>query len=834
MTRAVARRAEFIWRPRQLSGVSFAAAPPRLPDEARRFVCFRLAFELAAVPATAPVLATADGRYQLFVNGRRVARGPARSSAACGQLDPVDIAAWLRPGRNVLAMLAHAYGRNNAWYELPGWDAARAFGCGGIFVQGEIAIEGGTPLRLDTGSHWRCLEARAWRREVPANSLGTSEVFDARLSPRWTETDFDDSDWPAAEVLRVPGRAYTGDVRPFQHLALRDIPAQREDPPRFARTLAWRELVQHPAIDDVAAQMAAELDAAGLQPLQHTLFDADTGLAQTDGVHALSLVCDFGEVLAGYIGFELDGPAGAVLDFYPGEQRMPDGRVRIMDGIPGFDAQIGHRLVLAEGAQSWQRFEWNGLRYLQLTLRGCTRPLRLKAVSLTPTGYPVQRRGRFACSDPLLDRIWQAGATTLERCMHDAYIDCPSREQRQWMDAYLQARINHVVFGDAALAARTIRQIAQSQRPDGLTMMAAPGDFSLAGFTNIPDFCLYWMLMIDDHLRYVDDPALADEVYPNVARALQWFEQHRDDDGLLGEVPMWVFVDWAETDKHGQVTALNALYCAALAAAAGLARRVGHERAASAWDATRERTAEAINRHLWDEDRGVYVDARRTGRRSRRISQQSNAAVLAFGLAPPQRQRRVWNTILDPARLVLTHALGADGRVTPFDEETQVVRAQPFACHFLHRALRLSGRCDDIVRHIRQAWAPLLADGERTLRETWQLDAMTSLCHAWSGTPTLDLSTDQLGVTALQPGGRRVRVAPQPADLRWARGVVPLPQGDLAVSWTMDGRQFELQVEVPDGSEAELAPPPGWAWADAGADVVGAGSHRRQALPRAA
>jgi hypothetical protein len=831
VTRSVVRRAEFIWRPRQLSSVSFGAAPQRLPDEAQRFMYFRRGFVLRAVPAQAPVLATADGRYQLFVNGVRVARGPARSSAACGQLDPIDLAPFLRPGRNVLAALAHAYGRHNAWYELPGWDAARAFGCGGFFLQGEVDDGGGQVLRLDTGSGWRCLEASAWRRGVPANSLGTAEIFDARLSPPWTEVEFDDTDWPAAEALCVAGRAYTGDVRPFQHLSLRDIPAQREAPPVAARVVAWREVAALPASEDVAAQMTAELETAAPQALQHVRFDPASAIAQTaDTAHALSLVYDFGEVLAGYIGFELDGPAGAVLDFYPGEQMMADGRVRIFDGIAGYDAPIGHRYVLKDGPQHWQRFEWNGLRYLQLTLRDCARPLRLKAVTLTPTGYPVQPRGSFACSDPLLNRIWQAGATTLARCMHDAYIDCPSREQRQWMDAYVAARINYVAFGDGALAARAIRQFAESQRPDGLTMMAAPGDFSLAGFTNIPDFCLYWILMIGDHRLFVDDPALADAVYPAVAKALQWFERQLDDDHLLGQVPMWVFVDWAETDKRGQVTALNALYVAALQVAAELARQVGHERAAAAYDGTRARVLEAVNRHLWDEARGVYVDARRDGRQSRRISQQTNAAVVAFGVAPPERRQRIWQTVLDPARLVLTHALGADGRVTPFDEETQVVRAQPFSCHVLHRALRLDGRSDNIVQHIRQAWAPLLADGETTLREVWQLDAVTSQCHAWSGTPTFDLSSDVLGVAPLQPGCRRLRVAPQPAGLRWARGVFPAPQGDLAVAWTCSGDQFDLEVSIPAGCEAELQPPPGWAWTEAGPAVVGSGSHRRRAL----
>jgi hypothetical protein len=400
------------------------------------------------------------------------------------------------------------------------------------------------------------------------------------------------------------------------------------------------------------------------------------------------------------------------------------------------------------------------------------------------------------------------------------------------MDAYLDARINYAAFGDTALAARLIRQLAESQRPEGLTTMAAPGDFALAGFTNIPDFCLYWVLMIGDYLVHADDPTIADDVYPAVSRALQWFERHLDDDDLLGKVPMWVFVDWAETDKQGQVTALNALYVAALGVAADLARLVEHERAAHGYDQLRQRVSAAINHHLWDEERGVYVDARHDGRRCRRISQQSNAAVIAFGVAPAERRTRVWATILDPARLLLTHALGADGKVTPFDEAMQVVQAQPFYCHFLHRALRIDGRSNTVVEHIRTRWGELLAGGAPTLRESWQLDPITSLCHAWSGTPTFDLTADVLGVEPLGAGCRRVRIAPQTAGLAWARGAFPTPQGEVRISWTLDTGGFALELDLPPGCDAELVCPGGQSWVQQGRGdeaihtvVVGSGRH---------
>ena len=83
-----------------------------------------------------------------------------------------------------------------------------------------------------------------------------------------------------------------------------------------------------------------------------------------------------------------------------------------------------------------------------------------------------------------------------------------------------------------------------------------------------------------------------------------------------------------------------------------------------------------------------------------------------------------------------------------------------------------------------------------------------SLCHGWSAAPAYFLSTKVLGVTAAAPGYSRVRIAPQPWTLRWARGAVPTPRGPVSVAWEV-GEDGKLQIEyhVPDGCEVEVVLP---------------------------
>jgi len=46
--------------------------------------------------------------------------------------------------------------------------------------------------------------------------------------------------------------------------------------------------------------------------------------------------------------------------------------------------------------------------------------------------------------------------------MLDGYVDCPSREQHQWLDAYVDSLINYAAFSNPYLVANLLRQVAQS------------------------------------------------------------------------------------------------------------------------------------------------------------------------------------------------------------------------------------------------------------------------------------------------------------------------------------------------------------------------------------
>jgi hypothetical protein len=141
----------------------------------------------------------------------------------------------------------------------------------------------------------------------------------------------------------------------------------------------------------------------------------------------------------------------------------------------------------------------------------------------------------------------------------------------------------------------------------------------------------------------------------------------------------------------------------------------------------------------------------------------------------------------------------------PFDEEHDVVLAQPFFSHHVHRGLIQAGEIEWVLQNMRQRWGAMIEAGSSTIWELWS--PMASQCHAWSTTPTFDLSTYVLGVVPLTDGFRNVLIAPHPGDLAWARGTVPTPHGPIEVSWQRRDGEFQLDISVPEAISFQLALP---------------------------
>lgn len=777
---------------------------------------FRKEFRLSAESGRASAHVSADSRYKLYINGKYVGRGPARSDPLWQSYDTYDISRFLKPGQNVIAVIHHFYGVSTGKYIL---------GRGGLLFQSEIS-DGNETAVVKTDETWKVQRAWAWNQDAPLinAAIGFADLYDARKEPvGWMQAGFDDSDWDNTVIV---GGSRSGSsqlpVPPWQSMTPRDIPFLFEEERFPARVLEFGEVenYRHPSLAEpvsIAQQMAYERPGP---PISVKFLNPDAML-QSDGVnttihgpikkHAARtdtfayMVVDFGRIVTGYPRITISkGVPGTIVDIGISEG-FPNGRV-----APTKMGAHVYRYIMKAGTQSFETTEWSGFRYMQLTFRELTQPVEIDSISVNFTTYPVEHRGKFRSSDELLNKIWEAGAYTVQLCMHDAYEDCPSREQRQWIDdSKIESLVNYVVFGDTKLIRRLLRQVTQSQDADGLTMAFYPAaENGMLRFpNNETDTCLLWIQQIRDYYLYSGDTALVRELYPAVLRLIGWFEQYIDEYGLLNNIPEWVFIDWAILDKRGEIAAINGLFAGALLGAIELARIVGNEADARKLEEIYQGVKKGINDRMWDTKRGIYVDCNYRNTPSRRVSQQTNGVLLCYDLVPPDRRKAVISYITDESRLVLTSAdfgsfKGWDG---PFDEERNVVMTQPYFGHFVLRGLAQAGAFDKALSMIRENWGSMIRQGADTIWEIWS--PKESQVHGWSATPSYDLSTEVLGVRPTKPGFIEFLVQPTPVDLAFAEGVYPTVKGDIPISWKNQPESFLLDLVVPKGTTAVAAVP---------------------------
>ncbi len=824
------QRAPFIWADRQAFNADgfFAAvrgAPPR-QDGLNRWFLFRRRFVLKQRPRTCQLDTVCDGKYQLFVNGQRIGRGPVRCSPLNLRYDRYDDPAPFRAGDNVIAFLVHCYGVDTAFYEGVRGLWRETFGEGALWLDACFDL-GDEQFPLQSDLLWRAIESDAWDSSTPQmnSGLGFVESLDARKLPEgWTLAGFDDRAWGGVRILEAGGggpeaRFGGAMTRPFPVMQKNTLPQQAEAlvPPRrlvWAREAELREL---PIVEQAYAEPLGRAlgDARVLE--KALVGGGEDALVRTPPGGGVCFLLDFGRIEAGRPRLEIEARGGEEFDLVVSE-RLPgefedsgiaeDARIERRP-LLGLDAHVS-RYVARPGQQVFEAFEWDAVRWMQVTVRNAPKGVHILSVDLVSTRYPAEARGAFRCSDPVLTQLWELGRRTLELCMHDGWIDCPGREQRQWLgDATVEHLVGEATFGPSIhpLNAFFLVSAAESQRRDGLLEMFAPGDYRRFGWL-IPDFTLQWVFNCGDHFAYSGDAALMRALFPTMLKALAWFERLQADDGRIADLPYWHFQDWAAVGRTGYATVLNAQLCGAFLVATDIARALG-------WDAEAKRLEHkaavlqgALEAH-WDDVRQLYVDCVDpiSGEREPRVSQHTNAAMILWGGAPRARWDAIAARISDPTRLKVTPAPPVTLGGEPMDIDADIVLANTFYSHFVFAALAKTGQFDRALALMRNRYGKMLARGATSLWEGFEPHA--SLAHGFSATPTWQLSRHVLGVVPDGAGFEKVAVAPNLCDLDFAEGVVPTRRGDIAVSLVRRDRGFEAQIALPDGLVGRVLAPAG-------------------------
>jgi alpha-L-rhamnosidase len=760
--------ASWIWHGAEGVPVGDPLGAMRAAKGERDVYClFRGSVDLDVAPSSALLRAAGSSRFRLYVNGRRVARGPIRSSPAQQPGELVDVGRLLVAGANTVTALVRYYGEPTSWWIPAPVTAGLAGGC----FAAELVVDG-VPA-LGTDDRWLSQKSPAWtasERDTALSGFLPEDLDVAALPAGWPECPEVDGSWSAATVLDQPALGSGGRVRP---------PAGPFGPLR-PRPLA---------------QLAGERRTP-LKVGDHPL-GPDGELLLSAGRHVVD--ADFGETVSGEVVLDVDGVARTVIQVDIGEEVGADGRL--------LAAFAHHTLRFASpGSALFESFESVGGRYAELTI-DAEAPVTV-TFSVAEKLFPRGEVASFRCSDPLLDEVFDVGLRTVDLCSQDAYIDGPTREQRSWVgDAVVHQSVHLATASDWSLA-RWHAEMSDAPRPDGMLTMTVASNLggSPEAATFIPDWALHWVRGLHNLMRYTGDLELVSRHLPTAERVLRWFQTYQRGDGLLSHLDGAVLVDWSNLPLADTSAVVNALWARGLRDFEQLADWVG-DAGRARWAATQRQAVAKGFEAFWDDERGAYRDQRIGGVVPQRFSRHANAAAICAALVPSHRVDSVVALLLDRASLVddapVPAALAAGdlarnaelltrGNPEPtWDTSTMVLEAQPFFRYVVHDALVEAGHADALADLCRD-WKVFLDAGERTWPEAW---VGGTHCHGWSATPTRDLITSVLGLTPDAFGFASAALTPALGDLEWIRARVPLPQGWISVE--VDRHALSVDSPVP-------------------------------------
>lgn len=457
---------------------------------------------------------------------------------------------------------------------------------------------------------------------------------------------------------------------------------------------------------------------------------------------------------------------------------------------------VGDRILSTMDEISWMPASARGARYCMVTVRNPQNDVTLSPPVFRAANFPGRAVGRFRCSDPLLTEVWNICARTQSANREDAFIDCAGRERGMYIrDTIIQYHVNLAVFGDHKLMRRCLQLFGQSSDNTGRFRIVYPN----TGNYTYNDFALN---MAEGYRAYYDatgDAALIEADWPALRKNLEYFHKWSDRraDLLMENLPeLGGFGGDSETPKelgdHSGVSCFFSLsYLVAVQSAIRLARAIGRNADAAAWERRASALSAAISKAFWDPGQGCFRD----NLAGATHSIHSNLFAVRAGIASPEQLAGIRKRVAGELRTPFVNGFDA----------SQGYRVSSHFAFYILDGLYRAGLADTAESLMREGWGYFLARGARTTPEFFSMEH--SLCHAWSASPAYYLSKRVLGIEFPQaPNLDIVRIAVQASSITEADGAWPHPRGEIAVKWHMDaGKRIFDHVKAPAGVKILMA-----------------------------
>lgn len=481
---------------------------PSVRTLSNTFAFFRKEFILDEDTISATGYIAADSRYILYINGQRVQWGPAPSDPRYMEVDPMDVAGYLKKGKNVIGVHVLYYGFGEGTWVC---------GTPGLLFKLNVKLSDGTEREIISDKD--CLCAIDWSHE-PGNFQrwylrSLQEICDGRkLIKNWNLVDFtpDDSWMPAMEIGEgnIPSICtsyydYANDgyfvTATDTSLVKREIPMLNEimcGAERLAEagTIHWKKpkdywfLFRQP--DVFSADLGLDIKNSG---------DDISFSLPKDKNTSCFLTFEFKEQIVGFPYFEISAPEGTTVEIITQEGHAL-GQNLLLDT----NVYCWSRYICSGGSERFETFDFESCKWLQLNIYNPDGgKVTVKNVGIRRRMHPFKEH-RFSADDKTIQKVYNAGINTVYNAALETIVDGMGRERQQY-----SGDLGHVlialryIFGDTLLNERYIQTYSTGMTKEGLFFDSWPGTDRIKRLSQKQIGLTMWGNIVDHSIQFVFD-----------------------------------------------------------------------------------------------------------------------------------------------------------------------------------------------------------------------------------------------------------------------------------------------------------------------------------------
>lgn len=256
---------------------------------------------------------------------------------------------------------------------------------------------------------------------------------------------------------------------------------------------------------------------------------------------------------------------------------------------------------------------------------------------------------KYNGTDESLQKIFHAAVETYRQNTFTIFMDCPSRERAGWLcDSFFTARVEKVLTGKSEIEHSFLENFFIAEKtpilPNGMFPMCYPADHYNKNY--ISNWAMWLVIELEEYLARTGDQKLIDKAKTHIYALLDFFAKYENADGLLEKLDAWVFIEWSEANKLTQDISFpsNMLFAKMLDSVANL---YGD-------DALREKASRLrayIDTHAVTED-GFYCDnavydSNGIPKLSGKCTETCQYYAFFCGVATPESHPELWNRMVN-------------------------------------------------------------------------------------------------------------------------------------------------------------------------------------------